>query len=262
MHGLEPSGALRLAVRDLHKSYGSLEVLRGISLEAHQGDVIALIGASGSGKSTFLRCINQLEDCSQGEIFVNGEHLDLVHRKGRRVARDPRQLRRIRSKLGFVFQSFNLWSHMTVLENLIEGPTRIHGMHRDEAVALAQSLLERVGMKGREGAYPAQLSGGQQQRIAIARALAMQPEVMLFDEPTSALDPELVAEVLAVIRDLATEGRTMLLVTHEMAFARDVASKVVFLHKGLVEESGPPAEIFGAPKSVRLTQFLKHVRLN
>ncbi len=252
---------IRLSVRDLHKSYGPVEVLRGISLEARKGDVISLIGSSGSGKSTFLRCINQLETCDSGEIFVADEHLELVMRKGRRVARDPRQLRRMRAKLGFVFQSFNLWSHMTVLENLIEGPTQVRGLSHDQAVLLAQRLLDRVGMKGREGAYPAHLSGGQQQRIAIARTLAMEPEVLLFDEPTSALDPELVAEVLAVIRDLASEGRTMLLVTHEMAFARDVSSTVMFLHKGLVEEAGSPAEIFGAPKSERLQQFLTHTRI-
>ena len=253
---------LRLSVRDLHKSYGSIEVLRGISLDAHQGDVISLIGSSGSGKSTFLRCINQLEASDSGDIFVAGEHLDLVFRKGRRVARDPRQLRRLRAKLGFVFQSFNLWSHMTVLENLTEGPVQVRGLSRDAAEALALRLLERVGLKGREGAYPGHLSGGQQQRVAIARTLAMEPEVLLFDEPTSALDPELVAEVLAVIRDLATEGRTMLLVTHEMAFARDVSSKVMFLHRGLVEEQGPPAQLFGNPQSERLQQFLANTRIN
>lgn len=261
MTGQNQAASLRLSVRELHKSFGKIEVLRGVSAEAHQGDVISLIGSSGSGKSTFLRCINQLETCDAGEIFVAGEHLDLVMRKGRRVARDPRQLRRMRAKLGFVFQSFNLWSHMTVLENLIEGPVHVRGLPREQAVALAQRLLDRVGMKGRENAYPAHLSGGQQQRVAIARTLAMEPEVLLFDEPTSALDPELVAEVLAVIRDLATEGRTMLLVTHEMAFARDVSSRVMFLHKGLVEEEGPPAQIFGAPRSERLRQFLVHTRI-
>lgn len=258
MTGQNQAASLRLSVRELHKSFGTQEVLRGISAEARQGDVISLIGSSGSGKSTFLRCINQLETCDAGEIFVAGEHLDLVMRKGRRVASDPHQLRRMRAKLGFVFQSFNLWSHMTVLENLIEGPVHVRGLPREQAVALAQRLLDRVGMKGREDAYPAHLSGGQQQRVAIARTLAMEPEVLLFDEPTSALDPELVAEVLAVIRDLATEGRTMLLVTHEMAFARDVSSRVMFLHKGQVEEEGPPAEIFGAPRSERLRQFLSH----
>ncbi|WP_317852830.1 ABC transporter ATP-binding protein [Albidovulum salinarum] len=261
MTSMEPIVDLRLSVRDLHKKFGSVEVLRGVSIEARQGDVISLIGASGSGKSTFLRCINQLESSDAGEISVAGEHLDLVMRRGRRVARDARQLRRIRAKLGFVFQSFNLWSHMTVLENLIEGPMQVRGLRRDEAVALAQGLLDRVGLKGRESSYPGHLSGGQQQRVAIARTLAMEPEVMLFDEPTSALDPELVAEVLAVIRDLATEGRTMLLVTHEMAFARDVSTEVVFLHKGLVEERGAPAQIFSAPQSERLKQFLTHVRL-
>ena len=255
-------GEVRLAVNDLHKSYGPVEVLRGISLEARQGDVISLIGSSGSGKSTFLRCINQLESCDTGEIHVAGEHLELVVRKGRRVARDRRQLRRLRAKLGFVFQSFNLWSHMTVLENLIEGPIQVRGIARDRAVPPARELLERVGLKGREDAYPAHLSGGQQQRVAIARALAMEPEVLLFDEPTSALDPELVAEVLAVIRDLATEGRTMLLVTHEMAFARDVSTSVMFLHQGRVEEAGPPARIFGAPSSERLKRFLAHTRID
>ncbi|WP_337182410.1 ATP-binding cassette domain-containing protein [Shinella sp.] len=251
---------LRLSVRGLHKRYGALEVLRGVSLEANKGDVIALIGASGSGKSTVLRCINQLEASDAGEVNIAGEELELVVRKGRRVARDLDQLRRLRAKLGFVSQGFNLWPHMTVLENVVEGPVLVRRLSREAALPLARRLLERVGMRGREDAYPGRLSGGQQQRVAIARALAMEPEVLLFDEPTSALDPELVVEVLAVIRDLAKEGRTMLLVTHEMAFARDVSTRVVFLHEGRVEEAGPPAQIFGAPRSQRLRQFLAGAR--
>lgn len=251
----------RLSVRDLHKRYGATDVLRGVSLEAGKGDVISLIGASGSGKSTFLRCINQLEASDSGEIFVGGEQLELVMRKGRRVARDPDQLRRLRARLGFVSQGFNLWPHMTVLENVIEGPVLVRKLSREKIVPLALRLLERVGLKGRDSSYPAHLSGGQQQRVAIARALAMEPDVLLFDEPTSALDPELVVEVLAVIRDLAREGRTMLLVTHEMAFARDVSTRVMFLHQGRVEEAGSPAQIFGAPRTERLRQFMACARL-
>ena len=245
---------VQLSVRGLRKSFGAIEVLRGIDLEARRGDVLALIGASGSGKSTLLRCINLLEMPEAGDITVAGERLHLGG------AQDQKALRRVRSKLGFVFQSFNLWSHMTVLENLIEAPIHVLKLPRDEAVARAQRLLARVGLPDKSGAYPIQLSGGQQQRVAIARALCMEPEVMLFDEPTSALDPELVGEVLGVIRSLAEEGRTMLLVTHEMGFCREVADRVVFLHQGQIEEQGPPAEVFGHPRSERLRQFLARVR--
>jgi ABC-type histidine transport system ATPase subunit len=244
----------QLRIRGLHKRFGAVEVLRGIDLDAHRGDVLALIGASGSGKSTLLRCINMLEMPDAGEIAVGGQRLE----PGR--AQDPRLLRQVRSRLGFVFQSFNLWSHMTVLENLIEAPIHVLGVPRAEAIARAEALLARVGLPDRGGAYPVELSGGQQQRVAIARALAMEPEVLLFDEPTSALDPELVGEVLAVIRSLAEEGRTMLLVTHEMGFCREVADRVIFLHEGRIEEEGPPAALFANPRSPRLRQFLARVR--
>ncbi len=250
----------QLAIRDIRKRFGAVEVLKGVSLEAQAGEVIALIGASGSGKSTLLRCVNLLEIPDEGEIAVGGERIEIHRDRNGSGAKDPEKLRAIRARLGFVFQSFNLWSHMTVLENLIEAPIHVLGLPRDQAVARAEALLARVGLPERGGAYPIQLSGGQQQRVAIARALAMEPEVMLFDEPTSALDPELVGEVLAVIRGLAEEGRTMLLVTHEMGFCREVASRVLFLHEGRVEEEGPPDAVFGAPRSERLRQFLARVR--
>ena len=235
-------------------------MLKGVSLSARDGDVVAIIGGSGSGKSTLLRCINCLENPTSGIIRVNGEEIRLkADSHGNTVPADRRQIERIRSRLGMVFQSFNLWSHMTLLENVIEVPVHVLGVKRDEAVALAEQLLARVGLAEKRDVYPAFLSGGQQQRGAIARALAIQPRVMLFDEPTSALDPELVGEVLKVIGDLAREGRTMILVTHEMKFAREVASHVVYLHNGKVEEEGPPSELFGAPKSQRLKQFIRSV---
>ncbi len=251
----------RLSVRDLYKSYGALQVLRGVSVEAEKGDVISLIGPPGSGKSTLLHCINQLEGGDAGEICVAGEHLEMVMRKGRRMARDLGQWQRLRAKVGFVSQGFNLWPHMSVLENVMEGLVLVRKLPRDEIVPLARRSLDRVGLRGREDAYPAHLSAGQQQRVAIARALAMEPEVLLFDEPTSALVPELVIEVLAVLRDLARQGKTMLLVTRELAFARDVSTKVLFLHRGQIEEAGPPAQIYGAPRTKRLRQFLAHARL-
>ncbi|CAM2169755.1 lysine/arginine/ornithine ABC transporter/histidine ABC transporter, ATP binding subunit [Burkholderia cepacia] len=247
----------RVQVEDLHKRFGDLEVLKGVSLSAHEGEVISLIGASGSGKSTLLRCINLLETPTRGRIVVDGEEIGLkVDRKGRTVPTDARQVERVRTRLGMVFQSFNLWAHRTVLENVIEMPVHVLREPRAEAIARAEQLLERVGLADKRNVYPAFLSGGQQQRVAIARALAMRPKVMLFDEPTSALDPERVGEVLKVIRDLACEGRTMILVTHEMAFARDVSSKVLFLHQGRVKESGTPAEIFDTPQSERCRQFV------
>ena len=247
----------RVQVTDLHKRFGELEVLKGVSLSAHEGEVISLIGASGSGKSTLLRCINLLETPTRGCIVVDGEEIGLkVDRKGRTVATDPRQVERIRTRLGMVFQSFNLWAHRTVLENVIEMPVHVLREPRAEAIARAEQLLERVGLADKRNVYPAFLSGGQQQRVAIARALAMRPRVMLFDEPTSALDPERVGEVLKVIRDLACEGRTMILVTHERAFASDVSNKVLFLHEGRVEESGTPREIFDTPQSERCRQFV------
>ena len=245
-----------LSITDLHKRFGELEVLRGISLVARQHDVISMLGSSGSGKSTLLRCINLLETPTSGSIAVHGEVIQMKEHRGRRVAENPRQVERIRSKLGMVFQQFNLWSHLTVLENVIEAPVSVLKIARPEAIHRAEAVLLRVGMMDRKDYYPAHLSGGQQQRVAIARALAMQPEVLLFDEPTSALDPELVGEVLKVIRSLAEEGRTMLVVTHEMGFAREVSDRVLFLHQGLVEEDGPPGEVFEQPKSDRFRQFL------
>ncbi|WP_417595457.1 ABC transporter ATP-binding protein [Oceanospirillum sp.] len=246
-----------LEIRDLHKSYGSLEVLKGISLQARDGDVISILGSSGSGKSTFLRCINLLESPSSGTITVAGESLKLKKNKDSELeAADQKQLERMRSEIGFVFQNFNLWPHRTVLENIIEAPIHVLKRTKDEAIARAEDLLKKVGLFDKRHNYPSQLSGGQQQRIAIARTLAMDPQVLLFDEPTSALDPELVNEVLAVMRDLAAEGRTMLIVTHEMRFARDVSSQIVFLHKGQVEEIGPPDKVFGNPDSDRCREFL------
>ena len=253
------NGGRPVAVRvvDLHKSFGPLEVLKGVSLTAHEGDVVSMIGASGSGKSTFLRCINFLEMPTRGLIEVTGEQVALKPNKnGDLQPSDRRQLERVRTQLGMVFQSFNLWQHMTVLQNVIEAPVHVLGVPRAEAVERGELLLKKVGLSDKRGQYPAFLSGGQQQRAAIARALAMQPAVMLFDEPTSALDPELVGEVLKVIRDLADEGRTMILVTHEMKFARDVSSHVIFLHQGVIEEEGPPTRVFGAPKSERCRQFV------
>ena len=245
-----------IRVSDLRKSFGTLEVLKGVSLTAREGDVVAIIGGSGSGKSTMLRCINFLETPSSGHIVIGGEEV-LLRADGTPANR--RQIERLRQRLGMVFQNFNLWTHKTILENLIEVPVHVLGVPRAEAIARAQKLLARVGLAEKAGAYPAFLSGGQQQRAAIARALAIEPRAMLFDEPTSALDPELVGEVLGVIRDLAAEGRTMILVTHEMKFAREVASHVIYLHNGVVEEEGPPEELFGNPQSERLQQFLKSV---
>jgi octopine/nopaline transport system ATP-binding protein len=254
------NGQPAVVVDDLHKSFGILEVLKGVSLTAHEGDVVSMIGASGSGKSTFLRCINFLEMPTRGRIAVTGEQVELKPGKdGNLVPVDRRQVERIRTRLGMVFQSFNLWQHMTVLENVIEAPVHVLRIPKTEAITRAEALLNKVGLYDKVDQYPAFLSGGQQQRAAIARALAMEPKVMLFDEPTSALDPELVGEVLRVIRDLAEEGRTMLLVTHEMKFARDVSSHVIYLHKGLIEEEGPPHQVFGSPKSERCRQFVSTV---
>lgn len=245
-----------LAVDDIHKSFGSHEVLKGISLRAHKGDVISIIGSSGSGKSTFLRCINFLEIPDQGRVIVNGEEIMLKRgRDGKTTPQSWRQVERLRTGLGMVFQNFNLWAHRTVLENIIEAPVHVMGVKRAEAIEKAEALLHKVGLYDKRHAYPAFLSGGQQQRAAIARALCVEPAVMLFDEPTSALYPELVGEVLKVIRELAEEGRTMLLVTHEMRFARDVSSHVMFLHQGRVEEEGPPEKVFGNPASARAREF-------
>lgn len=241
----------------LEKSYGAHKVLHSISLKAHEGEVISILGASGSGKSTLLRCINMLEIPESGEVSIHGENYKLSRQTGTtpRIA-DQKQLQRLRSQATMVFQSFNLWSHLTILENLIEAPVHVQKRSRVECIAEAEALLERVGIADKRNFYPTHLSGGQQQRAAIARALAMRPKIMLFDEPTSALDPELVAEVLKVMRDLAAEGRTMLVVTHEMGFARDVSSRVLFLHQGLIEEDGRPDEVFSNPRSERFRQFI------
>jgi len=245
-----------IAIRNLHKQYGALEVLKGVDITAHRGDVVALIGSSGSGKSTLLRCANLLEDSQQGDILFKGEP---VKWKGGGLGRHPadsKQVLRIRTNLSMVFQQFNLWAHMTILQNVMEAPVTV--LHRDktDVEVAARQYLDKVGIGDKCDAYPAQLSGGQQQRAAIARALCMEPEALLFDEPTSALDPELEQEVIRVIKDLATEGRTMLIVTHDMKLAADVSDWVVFLHQGLIVEEGPPKDLFGAPKSERLRGFL------
>ncbi|MEH6419188.1 ABC transporter ATP-binding protein [Pseudomonas sp. CGJS7] len=250
-----------LEIRNLHKRYGEQEILKGISLTARDGDVISILGSSGSGKSTLLRCINLLENPHQGEILVAGEALKLKAAKnGDLIAADNRQINRLRSEIGFVFQNFNLWPHMSILDNIIEAPRRVLGQSKAEAIEAAEALLNKVGIYDKRHSYSAQLSGGQQQRAAIARTLAMKPKVILFDEPTSALDPEMVQEVLNVIRALAEEGRTMLLVTHEMSFARHVSSEVVFLHQGLVEEQGSPQQVFENPTSARCKQFMSSHR--
>jgi ABC-type histidine transport system ATPase subunit len=246
-----------IEARHIIKRYGENDVLKGISLAARAGEAIAVIGASGSGKSTFLRCLNLLELPDSGEIHAAGERL--VLRSGE--APPSRQcVERVRRRVAMVFQGFNLWQHMTVLGNVIEAPIHVHGRARSEAIEEARALLARVGLSHRADAYPSQLSGGEQQRAAIARALAVRPDVILFDEPTSALDPELVGEVLAAIQGLAAEGRTMIIVTHEMAFARDVSSRTVFLCAGRIEEEGPPQELFQSPQSPRLKQFLEPFR--
>ncbi|SDG52336.1 ABC transporter ATP-binding protein [Pelagibacterium luteolum] len=245
-----------LELRDIHKSFGNLEVLKGVSITANAGDVVTLIGSSGSGKSTLLRCINMLEVPNQGHVLVDGEEVALSSEGPDRHPTDAAQLRRVRSELGMVFQSFNLWSHLTILENVMEAPLRVQKRNADEVKSQALELLEKVGISAKADAFPAQLSGGQQQRAAIARALCVNPKIMLFDEPTSALDPELEVEVLRVIKMLADEGRTMMLVTHDMKFAREVSDKIVFLHLGKIEEQGTVEEIFGATKSDRLRQFL------
>ena len=244
-----------LGVVDLRKSFGHFDVLRGVSLSARQGDVISILGSSGSGKSTLLRCLNFLETPSSGEIWVGGSKIEAG--SGRAGQRAVNALRR---NLGMVFQGFNLWQHMTVLENVCEAPIHVLGLDRAEVQRRAEALLLKVGLADKHNAYPSALSGGQQQRIAIARALAMKPQILLFDEPTSALDPELVGDVLTVIRSLAAEGRTMLIVTHELGFARQVSNRIIFLHQGQIEEEGPPARVFGNPVSPRLKQFLSSHR--
>jgi arginine/ornithine transport system ATP-binding protein len=249
----------QLQAENIVKRFGAHEVLKGVSLQARAHDVISMIGSSGSGKSTFLRCLNLLESPHGGRIAVAGEELVLVPGPdGALVAKDAAQLQRLRSRVAMVFQHFNLWAHMTALQNVVEAPVQVLGLTRAEAVERAEHCLQRVGVLHRKSAYPAQLSGGEQQRVAIARALAMEPRVMLFDEPTSALDPELVGEVLRVMRSVAEEGRTMVVVTHEMSFAREVSNQVVFLHQGRIEEQGDPREVLARPQSERLRAFLSN----
>ncbi|MFW8610070.1 ABC transporter ATP-binding protein [Rhizobium beringeri] len=250
------SAAVALEIKGIRKNFGALEVLKGIDLYACDHDVVSIIGASGSGKSTFLRCINLLEQPSAGSICLKGEELILEARGGKQHAKNPKQLAKMRSRLGMVFQNFNLWSHMTVLENVIEAPISVLGKSKSQATEEAVALLAKVGLYDKRDHYPYHISGGQQQRVAIARAVAMNPDVLLFDEPTSALDPELVGEVLAVMKDLAAEGRTMLVVTHEIDFARDVSSKVIYLRQGEIEEQGAPADILSKPASAHLGRFL------
>ncbi len=246
--------------RGLVKSYGDLEVLKDVSLAVDEGSVVSIIGSSGSGKSTLLRCMNLLEMPDRGELTIADEAIQFTRNaSGDNIGLDRRQIHRLRARVSMVFQQFNLWPHLSVLGNVIEAPLRVHRRRRREAIELGEHFLDKVGMSNKRDAYPAYLSGGQQQRVAIARALAMEPRVLLFDEPTSALDPELVSEVLSVIHGLADEGRTMLLVTHEMGFARDVSNQVVFLHQGHVEEAGSPQQVFEQAASERCRQFVSSV---
>lgn len=248
-----------ISARNLHKRFGEHEVLKGVSLEIGKGEVVAVIGPSGSGKSTFLRCLNQLERIDRGEIVIEGETLVSTDAAGicRYVA--DKEARRICAKMGMVFQHFNLFPHLSVLDNLIEAPMTVKGLSRDAIVPVAEELLRKVGLFAKCSAYPSQLSGGQKQRVAIARALAMAPDIMLFDEPTSALDPELTVEVLRTMRQLAEEHMTMLVVTHEMGFARDVSTRVIFMDGGDIVESGAPATFFAAPSHPRTRAFLSHL---
>lgn len=247
-----------LNVSSLHKSFGANQVLKGISLEAKKGDVISILGSSGSGKSTFLRCLNFLEQPDSGTIHVAGEKVIFEREKKMHQSISNKRIEYIRTRLGMVFQSFNLWSHLTVEQNVLEGPRYVLKRSKTECVEQAHNLLNRVGMFEKRHFYPEQLSGGQQQRVAIARALAMEPDVMLFDEPTSALDPELVGEVLKVMRSLADEGRTMLVVTHEMGFARNVSNQVIFMHQGVIDCKGTPDEMFKQGGSHRFSQFISN----
>lgn len=244
---------------DICKRFGTNEVLKGVSITANKGDVISMIGSSGSGKSTFLRCLNLLEQPNAGRIVLDGEELRLVpDKQGMLKVSSQGQLQQLRAQVSMVFQHFNLWAHMTAVENVIEAPIHALGLSKAEALERAHAYLQRVGVYHRKDAFPAHLSGGEQQRVAIARALAMEPKVMLFDEPTSALDPELVGEVLRVMRSVAEEGRTMVVVTHEMGFAREVSNQLVFLHKGQIEEQGEPSEVLSRPRSERLKAFLSN----
>ncbi|GIR85049.1 MAG: ATP-binding protein [Rhodobacterales bacterium] len=249
-----------IEIKNLHKSFGDLNVLNGVNISAKQGEVISLIGSSGSGKSTLLRCANLLENSQQGEIKFSGEEIKWKGSGDNRAPADPNQVRLMRTNLSMVFQQFNLWSHMTVLQNVVEAPVSVLGLAREKAEDNAHAYLNKVGIGEKWNAFPSELSGGQQQRAAIARALCMEPSALLFDEPTSALDPELEQEVIKVIKDLALEGRTMIIVTHDMKLAADVSNHVVFLHQGLIEEEGSPNSLFKSPKSERLQKFLSSTR--
>ncbi|WP_316858708.1 amino acid ABC transporter ATP-binding protein [uncultured Cohaesibacter sp.] len=246
-----------LQIKNLHKRFGDLEVLKGIDLTMKHGDVVSLIGSSGSGKTTLLRCVNLLEDYEEGVVAVEGEQIGYKNKAGRRIRLPEKEIARQRAMTGMAFQHFNLFPHMSAIRNVMLGLVKTKKMAKDEAYAIAEKWLGRVGMLERKDHFPGQLSGGQQQRVAIARAIAMNPKLMLFDEVTSALDPELVNEVLAVILDLAKEGMTMLLVTHEMQFAHDVSNRVIFMQDGRIGEEGPPQEMFKNPKTERLSEFLK-----
>ena len=248
-----------LRVEGVRKSYGHVEVLKGINMQVKPGEVACLVGPSGSGKSTFLRCINHLEKINSGRLYVHGDLVGYEEKKGRLYELSDREVCRKRAEIGMVFQSFNLFQHMSVLENIIEAPMRVLKISKEEAVTYARELLELVGLSGREESFPKQLSGGQQQRVAISRALAMKPKLMLFDEPTSALDPELVGEVLTAMQDLANSGMTMIVVTHEMGFARKVADTVAFMDAGLIVESGPPDQLLDHPQHERTKSFFSKV---
>jgi polar amino acid transport system ATP-binding protein len=253
---MSTSNGTLVRARNVHKAFGALEVLQGIDLDVAAGEVVVILGPSGSGKSTFLRCINHLETIDQGSIEVDGEQIGYRLHNDRLEKLSSRKIAMQRRKIGMVFQQFNLYPHMTALENVIEAPVGVHGRNKAEAVSYGRELLTRVGLAQKMDSYPRQLSGGQQQRVAIARALAIRPKLMLFDEPTSALDPELVGEVLAVMRHLAKQGLTMIVVTHEISFAREAADRVVFMDGGVVVESGPPGEVLSRPRQPRTRSFL------
>lgn len=244
---------------DVHKSYGEVQVLKGVSLTVQRQEVVVIVGASGSGKTTFIRCINHLEKIQQGRILVNGHLIGYREVRGRLIEDRERNIARQRQEIGMVFQRFNLFPHMTAIENIIEAPIHVRGVSAKEATETARQLLARVGLADKENSYPAQLSGGQQQRVAIARALAMKPALMLFDEPTSALDPETVGEVLDVMKELARDGMTMIVVTHEMGSAREVADRVIMMDQGKIVEEAPPATFFTAPSSERTKSFLARI---
>ena len=247
-----------LLIENLHKNFDKLEVLKGIDLAMDPGDVVSIIGASGSGKTTLLRCVNLLEEFHAGRVVIDGQEIGYIDRNGKRTRRPEREIALQRAMTGMVFQQFNLFPHMTALKNVTLGLTKVKKLPQDEAIEIAERWLRRVGIHDRKDHFPGQLSGGQQQRVAIARAIAMNPKLMLFDEVTSALDPQLVNEVLNVITDLTKDGMTMLLVTHEMKFAHDVSSRIVFMDQGRIAEEGPPKELFHSPRTERLAEFLKN----